>query len=610
MPQQIRLPDGRYVTFSSDPAKAQRQRDAIDLIYGTPQSATPDVDTKNFWDNPFGGIGAAVTSTVEAIPQIASSFAQSAIGVVTPGVDLPIEQRLREAAEKKARERDPNYATSQAVGMGLGQVGVMSGLHFLGPWGTLASRLTGISLNMSESMRRIAEYEKRTGVDVPWWKESTMHLIGASIGLSEQLTPMQLAGRGRFGDMIRDINAGTQKKAFTSILGSVGLEGLQEGMAQAAQSTAARWIYDDDAMDNVIGASMEEAKIGGIVGGIANATQRILLGKYAKYINPYGMDQQMEEVLRQGQYRNKSAAREAFKIIDPNSITSDLESIIGEGTTVTQGLADDILRSLGGQDAALPFGMESVLRQGNVDQFTLDRLIGQTRNSTQKLMEELKVNEDGASGQDKQQFVDAQGVVTQIMQPRLQRLFEIRDIIAESPTQGGLQNVPLYNQNKANDIEEAESMGFPDIIERATAAAASPEEVALFISELEGGNYGLAGKYKNAENLGVHGGVGVDPSRIADLGASGADANYSSSNTANYEAPTISSYLFGGIDPSEGISLGNFKLPYLGENANALAEIEARIEELNNQEVEAQKGIPFTRQRFEESTGQKVSDEE
>mgnify|MGYP003664195149 CR=1 FL=1 len=352
MPQQIRLPDGRYVTFSSDPAKAQRQRDDIDLIYGTPQSATPDVDTKNFWDNPFGGIGAAVTSTVEAIPQIASSFAQSAIGVVTPGVDLPIEQRLREAAAKKARERDPNYATSQAVGMGLGQVGVMTGLHFLGPWGSLASRLTGISLNMSESMRRIAEYEKRTGVDVPWWKESTMHLIGAGIGLTEQLTPMQL-----------------------------------------------------------------EAKIGGIVGGIANATQRIFLGKYAKYINPYGMDQQMEEVLRQGQYRNKSAAREAFKIIDPNSITSDLESIIGEGTTVTQGLADDILRSLGGQDAALPFGMESVLRQGNVDQFTLDRLIGQTRNSTQKLMEELKVNEDGASGQDKQQFVDAQGVVTQIMQP-------------------------------------------------------------------------------------------------------------------------------------------------------------------------------------------------
>ena len=197
----------------------------------------------------------------------------------------------------------------------------------------------------------------------------------------------------------------------------------------------------------------------------------------------------------------------------------------------------------------------------------------------------------------------------------LPRSCNLRDIIAESPTQGGLQNVPLYNQNKANDIEEAESMGFPDIIERATdadypATVTSPERVALFISELEGGNYGLAGKYKNAENLGVHGGVGVDPSRIADLGASGADANYSSSNTANYEAPTISSYLFGGIDPSEGISLGNFKLPYLGENANALAEIEARIEELNNQEVEAQKGIPFTRQRFEESTGQKVSDEE
>ena len=618
MPEKIRLPDGRYVSLSLDPAKAKKQRDAIDLIYGTPQSATPDVDTKNFWDNPLEGFKAVATSTIDAIPQIGSSLAQTSIGLVTPHVDLPIEKRLREAAAKKARERDPNYATSQAVGMGLGQVGTMTAMRLIPhPVPQALSRMVGISLNMSETMTRIAEYEKRTGTDVPWWKESTMHLLGGIIGLSEQWTPSQLAGAGGFGDLIRQIDAGAQRKAFTQILKGVGVEGFQEGMANVAQSLAARVVYDADGMDNVISASMEEAKVGGIVGGIANASQRIILGRYAKYVNPYGLDQQMEEALRQGQHRNKSVAREAFKIIDPNSITSDLHSIMSEGTTVTQGLADDILRSLGGQASALPFGMESVLRQGNIDEFSLDRLIAQTRNSTQKLMEELRASEGSVSDQDKQQFADAQNVVTQIMQPRLQKLFEIKDIVAESPTQGGLQDVPLYNQNKAVDIETADKIGFPDIVPNVSSgvpvrvtSSRSPQEVALFISELEGGAYGLAGKYKNAENLGVHGGVGVDPSRIQDLSVSGADPNYSSSNTANYEVPTISAYLFGGIDPSEATVLGGLQLPYLGENADVLARIETRIEALSDEETEAQKAIPFTRQRFEESTGQKVSDEE
>ena len=606
MPQQIRLPDGRYVTLSSDPDEAEKDREAIRLIYGS--SSGPDPEPKDFWDDIPQAIGAGAKSIVDAIPQVLSSVAQTSIGVLTPFADLPIEQRIREAAEKKARERDPNYATSQAVGMGLGQVGIMTGLNFAGVPGRAASRLVGMSLNMSDAMSRIAAYEKRTGIDVPWYKESQMHLIGAAIGLTEQLVPGQLAGRGRFGDLIREIDAGTQRKAFTQIVKSVGLEGAQEGFAQFAQSLAARAIYDEDAMDDVISASMEEAKIGGIVGGIASATQRVILGKYAKHVNPYGLDQQVEEAFRQADYRNRSAAREAFKTIDPNSITSDLHSIMGEETAITQGLADDILRSLGGQDAALPFGMESVLRQGNIDQFTIDRLIDQTRSSTQRLMEELKASEVAASDQDRQQFTDAQGVVTQIMQPRLQRLFEIRDVVSESPTQGGLQNVPLYNQNKALDIEAADRLGFADFIP--VTPSRTPESVALFVSDLEGGSYGLAGKYKNAENLGVHGGVGVDPSRASPLGIAGADANYSSSNTANYEAPTISAYLFGGIDPSQGSALGNLQLPYLGENATELNRIENRIEELNKQEAEAKKGIPFTRQRFEQSANQKVSDEE
>jgi hypothetical protein len=172
----FRLPDGKIVKLSDDPEERKKDLEAISFAY-------PSVGKKKDDTTLLGGLKAGAKSIIQGAIETGWSMLETAVGVTTPFADLPVEKRLREAAHKRAMKRDPRYAdkTMAQVGMGLGQVGTMTGLRLAGPWGRVASTGVGISLNMSEAMRKIADYEQRTGKDVPWYKESMAHMAGAMI---------------------------------------------------------------------------------------------------------------------------------------------------------------------------------------------------------------------------------------------------------------------------------------------------------------------------------------------------------------------------------------------------------------------------------------------
>ena len=289
MPQPIRLPDGRTIFLSDDPIKAQAEISSIYERYSgrAPRDIQPRLPSFMQQDKPgslldpesnFERFISAASAIPSGIVDTASSIVQSGLAVATPFADLPLEKSLREAAARRAATRDPRYTTSSAVGAGLGQVGVMTGLSFMGPYGRLASRGVGMALNINDAANRIASYEERTGINVPWYKETLAHLTGAAIGITEQMPLRVWAGRGSVGNMLARINAGTARSGFRSTVAAVGAEGAQEAMANLMQSLTARGLYDKDAMKDVISASYEDAKVGGIVGGIANATTRLVLG--------------------------------------------------------------------------------------------------------------------------------------------------------------------------------------------------------------------------------------------------------------------------------------------------------------------------------------------
>ena len=139
----------------------------------------------------------SVVEAFKALPSgfvdVPASMLEAAIGVATPGIDLPLEQRLRAFANRRQQEgfmfkRDPAYrdAFLPSVGMGLGQVGALAGLaRFGGPYGMALSALAGVGLNISDQVRRMAQKEQQTGVDIPWYKESIAHLLGGTIGITE-----------------------------------------------------------------------------------------------------------------------------------------------------------------------------------------------------------------------------------------------------------------------------------------------------------------------------------------------------------------------------------------------------------------------------------------
>ena len=152
------MPNGRWVYIPDINPYMEQLRLGRPPITGLPLGLEEEEDEGTLAGSAWEGF----KSIPSGVADIFYSGLQAAIGVATPFADLPVEQRLRRAASKRARERDPAYqdAFLPAVGTGLGQVAGLSAISRL-PYGWPAAMAAGIGMGISEQTRRIADYDRR-----------------------------------------------------------------------------------------------------------------------------------------------------------------------------------------------------------------------------------------------------------------------------------------------------------------------------------------------------------------------------------------------------------------------------------------------------------------
>lgn len=598
----LQIPYGRPPTLSDDPEQRAKDIERLSRVFGKKEK---EDDTTL-----LGGLKAGAKSIVPGAIETFWSGLETAVGVATPFADIPLEKRLREAAHKRAMKRDPRYAdkTLAQVGMGLGQVGTMTGLRLAGPWGRVASTGVGISLNMSDAMRRIADYEQRTGKDVPWYKESMAHIAGAIIGLTEQFGIAAIAP-GPANKMMKQFLARTAPSTFRASIAAVGAEGAQEATAQLFQSLTARGLYDPDAMQDILGSMAEDAKVGGIVGGIAKATTDLVLKKYGRHISPEGLELSANEQARRAQRRDWDKIRETVGQIDPSAITSDLREVIKGSTSITQGTADDIFRSLGGQYAALPFGLENLVRENNVDPFTLRRLIREANDRTNGLIEEFMRTAEVSEGAAKVEAEEAASAVQEIMAPRIQKLFGVLDLVERGSTGGGLQDVERYGEFKDRAIDASDDVSRDELFQETTTS----DRIGNFMRGLFGGGFGLGAVYRMGEKLGVRSPLGVGGALQTDqdfaFETRQKAPNEQASDDASFSLATLSGFVFGGLDAGQSHQVSEgFLLPLLGDQASEIKQIEAQIDQIDADLIEDTSRRHLTKASYERATGETISD--
>ena len=371
MPTPFRLPDGRWVNLPDDPNERASLEAAIAARFPGAQLPSSSFG-RSFMDDisPFsnesapvpqrapepdeGNILGSVWEGIKQIPyglmDVPISMAESIVGVATPHADLDVEKWLRKMGDHGAQQIDPKYADAflPKVGMGLGQVAGMVGASLLGGTaGMVGSKLLGggamFSLGISEQTRRIAEEEQRTGRPIAAHKQSMAHALGALTALTEKWSLKKIVPGGQvFGkwdDLAKQFMEGTIKtQAAREIvrkgIGAVGAEAMQEAGQQFLQASIARGLYDRNAMDNIIGAMAEDAKVGGVVGGLASVMMDLMVrGITNNRVNGLsGQRKVLEEAIRRGTESAEERAIEESGGIDPfvrRDHTGILQDLVG-----------------------------------------------------------------------------------------------------------------------------------------------------------------------------------------------------------------------------------------------------------------------------------------
>tara|TARA_R100000995_G_scaffold30457_1_gene13566 strand:- start:3250 stop:11991 length:8742 start_codon:yes stop_codon:yes gene_type:complete len=316
MPDRVDLPDGTYIDIPDDmtnEARIELQK-MIDNEFGTSHHQTlytglQGGPTRSSASSPIEESGGTLLGSawegIKSIPRGARQFglmaAQGWEGIRTPDEDTDREKELRQRMEDLMMEIDPRYRDSNLVnvGMGLGQVAGMMGIggtaSLLGAGAVGATAITGAAtalMGAGEQSSRIAEFEESTGQDVSAAKEVMAMGMGLGIGLSEvALGPMAKFGKAigvakRSGAPLRQVLADQGENVIErglvgSVLRQAGEEALQEGAAGFAQSATARALYDDQALVGGGAAALKEALIGGQVGGVVEASTKLLTRAYA-----------------------------------------------------------------------------------------------------------------------------------------------------------------------------------------------------------------------------------------------------------------------------------------------------------------------------------------
>ena len=628
MPKRVQLPNGRWVILP----------DMDPYLQQFAGSSLASEEKKK------GSLAGSALEGIKSIPSgvadIFYSGLQSSLGVATPFADLPVEKRLRKAASRRARERDPAYqdAFLPAVGTGIGQVAGLSAISRL-PYGWQAAMGAGVAMGISDQTRRIADYEQKTGINVPWYKESMAHLAGAAIGLSEVLPIKFGMFPGSVSTMMKRMKGGVTPNALarmSKLEETLGLgaaasmamqEATQEASAQWLQAVSARGLYDPDAMQDIARSMAEDFKVGGAVGGLVKLAQHQILG--AK--NRRGSyEEAAAGALRDSTGRNYALVRGLHENIV--GITKDLPDILtNPDVGLDPKLARDINSIFASRWSAIPYGMDTMLQAGRVRRADVQLLARDLQGRTNAAKSEMDalIKRDPAS---RQKYEKAKTALDAMTADRLKKLgrtvAELRGGLGEM---GGLTGNEQYENARQADLEaEGDSYVVGIHNDRRDVKLGKKGILPSFkkaIDSLTGGSFGLSGRYQMAEALGVHGGPGTEQIKIGsspDLGLS--DLGLASSDRGNFDVVELGGVIFGGrgahkkstdqrkIDDSDVMdslvfpdTTAGTQLIGLRENLEALKK---RAEYLDGESDKLYGQHPFARESAEIRNKKKYADDE
>ena len=600
MPRWKQLPDGRWVlapetnTYYNQLSRTGNNLSpTIDYTSPTIDYTDPDAIAAQAARLRKATLGGSALEAIRAIPggamDLGTSAAESILGVLTPFGDLPIEKRIREISAARARKRNPVYADAflPNVGTGLGQVAGLTALSKIpGKTGKLLGMGSAVSLGISDQTRRIAEYEERTGENIPWYKETMAHVIGGALGFTEILLPQKLAKIGsvksanRLLTNIIPTKPGSWAERTRSALSSTALEGMQEGMAQGLQSVTARGLYDPNALDNLGRAMMEDAKVGGVVGGIADVATHMLFGSGASK-QSYHLSQALQEASKE--LRKADAAsfrtedgRKMLEALNNGYILDEIQDITNK-YGVDEEVAEEINAMLRGTGGGPSLGADGIMTNGSLsiedmEQYRAD-IIGQTKAI-------VNILQGGFSGSDSEELKKRnKGAVKKIKELQNGRVSSINKYLRAAGkgwnNQGGISDNSEY---KAYRGARSHLHGTLDELKLAIVAnetsekKGEPEDQSMITKILEafrGGNYSRRGLFRFAEILGVHQGPGSEvvlkgvPDKKTGLRP---DSSLASSDAASYTMPDVGDVIFGGPDGLESTLVDDTKFEDVKNN--------------------------------------------
>jgi len=384
-------------------------------------------------------------------------------------------------------------------------------------------------------------------------------MMGALIGLTEVVpiklglfpAPVaQMMGRMRAGlspNSLRHASALERKYGLRGVLGTGLMEATQEASANWLQALSARGLYDPNAMEDVARSMAEDFKVGGVVGGIAKLVQhQILRSKFRGYdLNATSL----EENLR----RAVSRQDQTIKDISDNitGISKELSPIFQE-LGVEKGLAQDITNMFGGKWAAMPFGIEHMLKSGQVSRSEIEQLVKEfeARNTGAKIQLDKLIEFHFNAGNNAQveKYTKAKDAIDKMSTARLDALRKsLVGLGGGLGDMGGLSGNAQYQGARQAAMEADGDAGLRDVYEarRLQKEYGKKPSYLTVIRSLMGGSYRVGGLFKMAELLGVHRGPGSEKINLGvaeDLTLP--DLELASSDRANFSIAELGSVLF------------------------------------------------------------------
>ena len=521
---------------------------------------------------------------------------------LTPTVDLPIEQRLREAAARGLRERDPRMEGRfiPTLGSALGSIGAYTGAASLsaylapaaviagGPlagaaYGALALAVLG---GISEQGRRIAQREQKTGRDIPAWKETPAHLAGAAIGLTE-LIPLKLGRTGIAGKTIpEDVwNYLRKRGVIRKAIGQGTEEAFQESAALALQSTVGRGLYDPDAFDDLGKAMVEDFKVGGAAGVISSLVGSAYVGGRRRWdrgqrLRDYGTNMTLTKALE----------KEAYETLDMTTLDREVRKDL-QAENVSENTIVEVLGLLNWQ-TPLASPIQDLLYNGSfVDRQMLSHQRRLLRNYYSRVG---KIIDNSGNPE----VIKSKPVIQKYIEIRMNKLDSlVNEMEREGINHGGLTRSKQYEEVKRGAFDDSTGENVLDHASARDDAKGRGRKAPTFrdkIRQVIGGEYGILSLFRSAEILGVHDGLGS--SQIKNKKESGTsmlgpditvDETLASSENASYSPIEIARVLADNYGSFvTGASLGP-------ESVKFLKDIEVIESELERAEQQAIKAYPL-----------------